>query len=415
MKRFLALVLSLLLVLGMVPHSFAEEKISLEFWTLALQPTFTDFIQGLIDKYEAAHPDVTVVWQDLPWDGIQDKFLTQTAGGNPPDVINIWSQLALTYAGKDALLNLEDIITPEQKGIYLDAAYNSARLGDGVYALPWYATPNVAVYNKALLEQAGITTFPATYQELFDLAAKFKQDTGAYLFTPSSMFHMFYSYGIPMVSEDHTKATFNTPEALELVTKLRDLGLAGAINTEPGSWDNWDNDRQLYASNMLAVILGGPQTVTRLKDEAPDILNTTGIAAAVLGPANVSGEAIMNLVISKQTKHPAQALDFANFITNDENQLAFCHEVSIFPTTKVAAADPFFQSDMETLEGQANYFASQSAQSAVDMTLGLESDDDVKREIDNIMDAIFASEKDPAQAIADAEARVNEILAQMKK
>lgn len=412
MKRFLALVLSLLLVLGVVPHGLGEEKISLEFWTLALQPTFTDFIQGLIDKYQAANPNVTIVWQDLPWDGIQDKFLTQTAGGNPPDVINIWSQLALTYAGKDALLNLEDIITPEQKGIYLDAAYNSARLGDGVYALPWYATPNVAVYNKELLAQEGIETFPATYQELFDLAVKFKQDTGAYLFTPSSMFHMFYSYGIPMVSEDHTKATFNTPEALDLVTKLRDLGLAGAVNTEPGSWDNWDGDRQLYANNMLAIILGGPQTVTRLKDEAPDILTKTGVAAAVLGPAEVSGEAIMNLVVSKQTKHPAEALDFANFITNDENQLAFCHEVSIFPTTKQAAADPFFQSDMESLEGQANYYASISAQNAVDMTLGLESDDDVKHEIDNIMDAIFASEKDPAQAIADAEARVNEILAQ---
>ena len=81
----------------------------------------------------------------------------------------------------------------------------------------------------------------------------------------------------------------------------------------------------------------------------------------------------------------------------------------------MAAADPFFQSDMESLEGQANFYASQSAQSAVDMTLGLESDDDVKREIDNIMDAIFASEKDPAQAIADAEARVNEILSQMAK
>ena len=412
MKRFLALVLSLLLVLGMVPHSFAEEQISLEFWTLALQPTFTDFIQGLIDKYEAAHPNVTIVWQDLPWDGIQDKFLTQTAGGNPPDVINIWSQLALTYAGKDALLNLEDIITPEQKGIYLDAAYISARLGEGVYALPWYATPNVTVYNKDLLAQSGITTPPATYQELFDLALKFKQDTGAYLFTPSSMFHMFYSFGIPMVSEDHTKATFNTPEALDLVTKLRDLGMAGAVNTEPGAWDNWDGDRQLYASNMLAMIVGGPQTVTRLKDEAPDILNSTGVNAAVLGPAEVSGEAIMNLVISKQTKHPAEALDFANFITNDENQLAFCHEVSIFPTTKQAAADPFFQSDMESLEGQANFYASQSAQKAVDMTLGLENDDDVKREIDNIMDAIFASETDPAQAIADAEARVNEILNQ---
>jgi putative chitobiose transport system substrate-binding protein len=130
-----------------------------------------------------------------------------------------------------------------------------------------------------------------------------------------------------------------------------------------------------------------------------------------MGPANVNGAAIMNLVVSKQSKHPKEAIEFANFITNDENQLAFCHEVSIFPTTKKAASDPFFQSDRVSLEGQANYYASISAQYMVDMTLGLEDDDTVKSEIDNITDAIFASGTTPAKAVADAEAAVNAILA----
>lgn len=427
MKKVLAIVLALALMLSLAacggsgsgtPASGSPagadasgEKITLTFWTLALQPTFTDFIQGLIDEYETENPNITIEWQDLPWDGIQDKFLTQTAGGNPPDVVNIWSQLALTYAGKGALLDLEANATEEQKSIYLDAAYNSARLGDSVYAFPWYATPNICVYNKDMLAAGGITQVPATYEELFDAAIDFKKATGAFLFTPSTMFHMFYSYGIPMVNEDATAATFNTPEALALVTRLKELGDAGAINTDPGSWDNWDNDRQLYANSMLAMILGGPQTVTRLRDEAPACLENTGVSAMVLGPANVSGEAIMNLVVSSASKHPQEAIAFANFISNDKNQLAFCHEVSIFPTTKQASADPFFQSDMETLEGQANYYASLSAQNAVDMTLGIEKDDDVKREIDNMMDMIFASGMTPQEALDAAEASVNALLA----
>lgn len=428
MKKLLALVLSLTLAFSLVAcgsgassaqpaaqgsstAAATDEEITLTFWTLALQPTFTDFIQGLIDEYETQNPNITIDWQDLPWDGIQDKFLTQTAGGNPPDVVNIWSQLALTYGSKGALLDLEANATEEQKSVYLEAAYNSARLGDKVYAFPWYATPNIVVYNTALLEKGGITEVPKTYDELFDHAIEFHEKTGAYLFTPSTVFHMFYSYGIPMLDETNKTATFNTPEAVALLNRLKELGDAGAIQTDPGSWDNWDNDRQLYANEKLGMILGGAQTVTRLRDEASaEVMANTAVEEAILGPAKVSGEAIMNLVVSSGSKHPAEAIDFASFISNDANQLAFCREVSIFPTSKDASTDEFFKSDLETLEGQANYYCSLSAQNATDMTLGIEEDEDVKREIDNIMDMMYASDMSTEDALAAAVEAVNNVL-----
>lgn len=390
----------------------SDEEITLTFWTLALQPTFTDFIQGLIDEYEAENPNIKIDWQDLPYDGIGDKFLAQTAGGNPPDIINLWSQIALTYAAKGALLDVNSVATDEQKDIYLDAAYNSAKLGDGVYALPWYATPNIMVYNKELYEQGGITEVPTTYDELFAEAKDFKDKTGSYLFTPPAMYHLLIAYGIPILNEDNTAAAFNTPEAVELLTTIKELGDANAIQTETGSWDNWDQDRQLYAQGMLATVLGGPQTVSRLKDEAPESVDTMGVSSAILGPAKISSEAIMNLCISSGSKHPKEAVDFANWITNDENQLAFCHEVSIFPTTKVASDDPFFSSDTETVEGQANYYASISAKTAVDNALGIEQDQDIKDEVSTLSDKLFAEDMTPEEALAEAERNVNTILSQ---
>ena len=433
MKKVLALVMAVVLILGAAgcgstktadssvsstttstaagsasESSKPAEPVKLTFWTLALQPTFTDFINGLLDKYKAENTNVTIVWQDLPYDAIQQKVLTSTAADNSPDVVNIWSQLALTLAGKGALLDLEKVATPEQKGIYAESMYESARLGEGVYAFPWYSTPNITSYNTELFKKAGFEKPPQTYDEELEMAKAFKEKTGAFIDTPSSMYHMFCYYNIPLVSADKKKAAFNTPEAVALVTKLQKAGLEGAIPTS--KWDDWDNMRQLFANNKVAMIVAGPQTVTRIKTESPTAYQKMAVSTPVLGPSGKSGAAIMNLVVPAKSKNPTEAVKFANFISNDENQLAFCKIVSIFPTTKKAAADPFFKSDMNSLEGQANYYASLSSQASSDLTMGLPNDDEVKKEIDNITDAIFARKTDPQTAIANAEKKVNELL-----
>ena len=43
-------------------HVSAQEQVELEMWTLALSPTFDDYINGVIDSFEAEHEGVTVNW-----------------------------------------------------------------------------------------------------------------------------------------------------------------------------------------------------------------------------------------------------------------------------------------------------------------------------------------------------------------
>jgi len=61
MRKFLVILMVVLLAV------LALSKTKIVFWTMSLKPTFTDFIQGIIDRYEELNPDVEIVWEDVPW------------------------------------------------------------------------------------------------------------------------------------------------------------------------------------------------------------------------------------------------------------------------------------------------------------------------------------------------------------
>ena len=108
---------------GVGSSSASSEPVTVEFWTISLQPTFTDFFNGLIADYQAANSNVTVKWVDLPYDSIQQKLITASAGGTSPDVVNLNTQMALSLAGKGALVDLNKEATEEQRSIYIDTLY----------------------------------------------------------------------------------------------------------------------------------------------------------------------------------------------------------------------------------------------------------------------------------------------------
>ena len=51
---------------------------------------------------------------------------------------------------------------------------------------------------------------------------------------------------------------------------------------------------------------------------------------------------MQTFAVPAKSKHPKEAADFAFYVTNAANQLAFCKLVAIFPTTKKTLDDPFF-------------------------------------------------------------------------
>ena len=90
MSRF-AIPLLLLTLLSCSRESEQEtDTVTIEFWTIALGDAFADYILGMIDTYEHAHPGVKVKWVDVSGGEVAEKFLAALVGDTPPDLANIY-------------------------------------------------------------------------------------------------------------------------------------------------------------------------------------------------------------------------------------------------------------------------------------------------------------------------------------
>lgn len=384
------------------------QKVTLDFWTISLQPTFTDFFNGLIDQYEKDNPNVTIKWTDLPYDSIQQKLVTATAGGTSPDVVNLNTQLTLTLAGKGALVDLEKEATEEQRSIYIKSLYDSTRIGDSAYAFPWYASPNIMFYNKDLFEKAGIKDIPTEYQKAFDDAKTMKEKTGAYLYNPPEFFNLLFEEGIPVLNDDKTAAAFNTEDTVKLLSNFKTMTDQDILPKT--NWGQWDQELKLFETEKLAIVSSSGSSLSRIKDEAPDVYNKIGVAKPLTGSKGLSRNALMDLVIPSKSKNHEEAIKFAAWLTNDENQLAFCKQTAIFPSTTKASEDSYFTSDTSSLEGQARNISAQVSKTSEDYSIGVEGQSDIQDAINKAYEASIINGQDISTSLKNAETKVNSLL-----
>lgn len=388
--------------------SSEKEPVTLEFWTLALSPTFDDYINGVIEDFESQYDWITIDWEDVPREGYEEKLITRIASDNAPDVVNIWTIYLMGLAGNGALVNLYEEATEEQLSIYQENLFSSISMNGGLYGFPWYVTPPVSTYNTELFEKAGLDHVPADYNEMMEMAPIMKEKTGAYLYVPNEMCQVLYANGIELISEDKKSAVFNTPEAAELLTKMQQGVREGWLPKQ--DWNDWPNMITLYSQEKLALIGMGAQTVDRIISEAPNLVEKTDVTKPILGTAGIAQGALQSLSIPTASKHHEEAILFANFLSNDANQLEFCHQDSIMPTTKEAAKDPYFTSDTETLQGRARKEAAEAVSISFDLGLGVANESEVVETIRGMYESIMQADRDVQEVLDETEKKVNELI-----
>ncbi len=103
-----------------------------------------------------------------------------------------------------------------------------------------------------------------------------------------------------------------------------------------------DDLAQLYGAGKLVFGPGSPGILKDVKRNSPAAYGKTQVAKAVTGTLGHIGIYTQSLGVRKDTKHPDAAAEFAKWVTNGPNQVAFSKQVTIYPSNAKGLADPYF-------------------------------------------------------------------------
>jgi len=358
--------LSLGLLLGTIlgglsscnPQKMADSS-QLEFWTMQLKPTFTEYFTQLNQTFEQQNQAVKLRWIDISWSAMENKILTSISAKTAPDVVNLNPKFASQLATRNAWLDLEPIVPPEVKATYLPKIWQASTMEvcaassqasnqpkkceQQTFGLPWYLTTNITIYNQKLLTAANLTQAPQTYSELAQAAKTIKAKTGKYAFFISfvpndsgDVLESFVKMGVNLIDESG-KAAFNTPEGKAAFQYWVDLYQQELLPPDVLTQGH-RRGVELYQAGEVALLSSGAEFIDSITTNAPTIAEVSAVAPQVTGTNQKYSVAVMNLVIPRDSDKSAEALKYALFVTNTKNQLAFAQESNVLPSTTEAVA-----------------------------------------------------------------------------
>jgi putative chitobiose transport system substrate-binding protein len=386
-----------------------DGKAEITFWTISLSPTFDDYINGMIADFEKENPNIKVKWQDIPFDQVEKKTLTAAASGQLGDVMNLNTDYLKKLAALGAVKNLEKD-TKDVKDDFFPGIWDAGKLEDGTYALPWYLSNEIVLYNKELLKKAGYDNPPTTEEEAWEMSKVIKEKTGAVGHLIRDIHVYLPANGVDIVSKDLKSAAINSPEALEIFKEFKQRFDDGLIPKEVvlGTYKH----NEAYAQEKLAWWNIGPQLFRQVKDLSPEVYAKSDAAPSILGTEEKIHVGIMNIAVAAKTKHPEASIKFAKFVTNAENQLAFGKIVPILPSVIEATEDEFYTDVKEATDpaDKGRFIAAKQLEKGANLFPPVENISQINKAVQEEFQKVLLEDKDPELALKDAETEINKLL-----
>lgn len=389
---------------------------AIEFWTMQLQPQFTEYFQDAIANFEADRPHSGITWVDVPWSAMERKIIAAVSARSAPDVVNLNPNFASLLAGRNAWLDVGASVPETLRQQYWPNLWQASVLGDRAFGIPWYATTRITIYNREILDAAGVLTPPTTYAELADFARQVKETTGKYAFFATvvaedsgEVLESLVQMGMKLIDENG-RAAFNTPEGNAAFRYWVDLYQQGLLPREALTQGH-RRAIELYQAGEVALLASGPQFLRTIAQNAPTVAARSEVAPQITGQTGKKSVAVMNLVVPRDTDKPEAAVAWALYITNPANQLAFAKLTNTLPSTRESLDDPYFQTlapDASAVDVARLVSASQLPDAQV-LVPPMKDVDRLQQMLYDNLQAAMLNQKSVEAALSDAEEAWNRL------
>lgn len=326
MKRTLAMILGLVLVLSMVfaQGALAAEKTVITYWNGFTGPD-GPVLQELVDKYNQTNTlNVEIQMEIMPWDSLWQKLSTVLPAGEGPDIIAFSTERIGTYATPGALAELDEVYA---NGI-VDAsviapAYNeNLKFNDKYYAVPMNIATLLMYYNKDMFAAAGLDPEapPKTWAELQEYALKLTTaDQYGFGMATSETIAMWpvmiWGGGGDIVKDG--QSVLNSQENIDTFTNWSKF--IKENKTAPLTMTGGEIDK-LFESQKLAMYFCGPWATGGFAAAGVNF----GVAAPPVGPAgDVTLGTAVAMVMTKSSENKEAVYDFFKYWNSPDTQIAW--------------------------------------------------------------------------------------------
>ncbi|MGW7363029.1 ABC transporter substrate-binding protein [Streptomyces sp. NPDC054841] len=263
-----------------------SKKVTVWMYPVIMDPKANAaYWDGIEKGFEAAEKGVDLTVEQLPWENRDQKLATAFGSGKGPDVVLLGPDQIPQYQANGAIQPVDRAIE-KAKSAFRPAALEAMTQDGKIYAAPIYHTVTSTLYNKKLLDEAGITEPPATWDAIRAAAPKLKRAGATTLdYSASneaslnmSFYPLLWQAGGKVFDDSGKKAAFNSAEGVEALSFLVDLYKGGAVPKSAMNNANLFTDQAL---GKQQVAMG----YTNTPADAALAEKTWGKGNVIVGPA----------------------------------------------------------------------------------------------------------------------------------
>jgi multiple sugar transport system substrate-binding protein len=316
--------------------------ITLEVWlTDWEQSTQQLFNEQLVPAFEAANPDIAINIQYLDWRVFTEKLIAAHAGGVLPDIYQAGAEYVAPLATKGMALDIDSYLARwGQKDDFYESAWSTVTYQGKTYGVPVLSAPQTLMYRKDMLESAGVTRGPTTWDDLAQVAVKAtKRDGEKFIVSGFNarpiwqqyMWFLFQNGGDVFTPQG--QVVVNSPEAVEALEFFARLFNQDKVASKSSIAAPTANVGAM-AANLVAMQLGNQLTVRDFRQNNPAKAGDLVVAEPVSNKQQVTTNWTDWLAISKQSKNAEAAWKFIQFVADKDNLLKYNETMYFIPPRK---------------------------------------------------------------------------------
>lgn len=318
-------------------------------WHMEEPPNRVKRFNEVIDKFNAANPDIKVTAKVQSWGDAYTKFPAAIQAGNGPDLLFTIPDYTTVVKQLGVVQPVDEIVKSlDEKHHFLSSAVAPYQYEDHTWAVPAYGMVQVLWYRKDLLEAAGISP-PKTWDELTAAAKQLTKGDQYGIALPASksmatdqvLYSFLVTAGAKDVVDGSNKVTFNTPNTVKAYETYAEL-----LKDSPADSNTytWGEPQAQFNAGKAAMAIEKGQYLSAFEAESGRPSTDLGIAPMPVAGGGEEGSIYYSnaiMMLTKDAKKQEAIAKFFDFLYDPANYGDFLNaEPGLFlPVTEDGAAE----------------------------------------------------------------------------